>query len=162
MRCAAETQRSASWAVSLSRLDAEDQRVAQQLGQRAVTLALGGEYLLGEERVALAAGIDALEQLVVGRRAEDSGQLRAELFAAEALDRDPRGCLGALDLGQERAQRMAPVQFVDAEGRDDQQSLAADVARQEREEVARGAVGPVKILDDEQHRRLLGEPLEEP
>jgi hypothetical protein len=57
---------------------------------------------------------------------------------------------------------MAAMELVDAEGRDDQQPLAADVARQEGEEVARGAVGPVEVLDDQQHRRLLGEPLEEP
>ncbi len=80
-RCAAETQRSTSCAVSPS---ASTRSISASRSARAARRALapGGEQLLGEQRVALAAGVDAVEQLGVGRRAEDVGQLRAELVAA--------------------------------------------------------------------------------
>ena len=54
------------------------------------------------------------------------------------------------------------MQFVAAEGRDHEQSLVACVPRQEREQVAGRAVGPVEVLDDEQDRIGLAEPAEQP
>ena len=46
--------------------------------------------------------------------------------------------------------------------RDDEQALVARVAAEEREQVARRAVRPVQVLDDEQDRRRLAEPAEQP
>ena len=59
---------------------------------------------------------------------------------------------GALQLGQQRAQRVAPVQLVGAVGDDEAERLLARAAHEERDEVARRAVGPVQVLDREQHR----------
>ncbi len=56
-------------------LDPQHQRVAQRRRQRAAAVEAGGEDLLGEERVALAADADPLDQGGVGRRAEQLRQL---------------------------------------------------------------------------------------
>ena len=47
---------------------------------------------------------------------------------------------------------MAPVQLIGAIRPDDGQPLGPRVARQERQDVARRAVSPVQVLDDEDHR----------
>ena len=56
----------------------------------------------------------------------------------------------ALELGQQRAQRVAAVQLVGAVGGDDEHALGAQAAGQEGEEGARRAVGPVQVLDRQQ------------
>ena len=59
----------------------------------------------------------------------------------------------ALELGQQRAQRVAPVQLVGPVGRDEQERLVAERGGEEAQERARRRVGPVQVLDHEQHRR---------
>ena len=59
-----------------------------------------------------------------------------------------------VELGQERSQRMSAVQLVGAVGGHEHQRLGPQVAHEEREQVARGAVGPVQVFQDE-HQRLL-------
>ena len=142
-------------------LDPQHQRVAHRLRQ--VPLRAGarrGQQLLGEERVAVGALQQPPGQLALGRRAEDPGELLGQLGRAEALQLDPLDAAGTLLRGQERAQRMAPVQLVAAIGGDQQQRLAAQVADQEREQVAGRAVGPVQVLDGDDQRRELAQPRE--
>src|SRR5688572_32044856 len=52
-------------------------------------------------------------------------------------------------------------QLLGAVRRDEEQRLVARVAQEEREEVARRAVGPVEILDDEDQRRTLRQSAED-
>ena len=92
-----------------------------------------------------------------GRRPEDPGELRDDLLAREALQRDALDDRGALGLGHQRPQRMAAVQLVGAVGGDEQHALVARVAHEEGQEVARGAVGPVDVLEDEHERLRLGQ-----
>ena len=66
-----------------------------------------------------------------------------------------------LELGQQRAQRVAAVQLVGPVGDDDEDALAGQAARQERQRLARRAVGPVQVLDHQQHRALASERVEE-
>jgi hypothetical protein len=56
---------------------------------------------------------------------------------------------------------MAAVELVGAIGRDQDDALAPEAAGDEREQVARRAVGPVDVLDDEDHRLALAETLEQ-
>src|SRR4051812_44149181 len=77
--------------------------------------------------------------------AEDAGDLAAHLLAREALEPEPGDGGRALGLGQEGAQRVAAVQLVRAVGGHDGDALAAGVADEERDEVARRAVGPVQV-----------------
>ena len=60
---------------SAEALDAQHQRVAQRRRQRAAPVEPGGQQLLGEQRVALAARVEAVDELGVGRRAEDVAEL---------------------------------------------------------------------------------------
>ena len=143
-------------------LDAGEQRVAQRLGQQPAVAVLGvREQLLGEQRVALRAAEEPLGQLVRGRLLQDARELRGDLVAVEALERDPLDAGGALQLGQQRAQRVAPVQLVGAVGDDEAERLLARAAHEEREEVARRAVGPVDVLERQQHRAGASELLEQ-
>ena len=136
-------------------LDAQHERVGQ-VGRQALA-AGGGRQLLGEERVALGAGEELVDQARLGPAAEDPGQLRHHLLAREALERHALDDRGALGLGHERSQGMAAVQLVGAVGGEQQDALLAGVAHEEGQEVARRPVGPVDVLEDEHERLRLGQ-----
>ena len=135
-------------------LDADHQRVAEAWRQGT---GAGGQQLLDEERVAVAAAHQAVDLLgrrlvagdLVGHRLDVGGQQPAQLDA-------PR--LGrALQDGQQRAQGMTPVQLVGAVAERDQHALVGEVAPEEGEEVAGRAVGPVDVLDDQDDGRVAAE-----
>src|SRR3954468_21119721 len=71
------------------------------------------------------------------------------------------GARVALELGEQRAQRMAPVQLVGAVGGDDEHALAPERAPEEDEEGAGRAVGPVDVLEREREGLLAAEMLEQ-
>ena len=56
---------------------------------------------------------------------------------------------------------MAAVQLVGAVGDRDDQPLSAPVADQEAQEVTRGGIGPVRVLDDEDERLLGAQPAQQ-
>ena len=60
-------------------------------------------------------------------------------------------------LRDDAAQRVAAVQVVGAVRADDRDALAVQHAGEERDQVARGGVGPVQVLDDKQDRAVDGE-----
>ena len=66
----------------------------------------------------------------------------------------------ARQLRQQRPQRMTAVQLVGPVGADDHDPLRAERAREEAHEAARGAVGPMQVLDHEQQAVLLGHRVE--
>ena len=133
-------------------LEAADHRVAQRGGQLAPAVGRGREQLLGVERVALRARVQAVGQVGVGLVVQDAGQLLGHLGAGEALERDPLDARGALELGEDGPKRVAAVQLVGAVGREHEERLGACVADEEDEEVARGGVGPVEVLDHQRER----------
>ena len=142
-------------------LDADHQGVAERDRQRAAAVHAGGEQLLHEERVALAARVEALEQVAGGRLAEDVLEGGGELGAAQRLDRDPPHRGVALDLGEQGAQRVAAVQLVDAVREDREHALAAERAREEGDERPRGRVGPVEVLEREDDGRVRADAVEQ-
>ena len=81
--------------------------------------------------------------------------------AAEALDSDPLHAGHALELGEHRAQRVAAVQLVGAVGHEQAQRLGAGAADEEDEEVARGGIGPVQVLEHERDGLVAAEPLDQ-
>ena len=122
----------------------------------------GGDQLLGEERVAVGSPCDGVDQgrpqLVAGDHADHLD----ELVAVEPGQIDPVDPRLAFGLGQPAGQRMTAVQLVAAEGGDDEQALVPPRAREEGQQVAGRAVGPVRVFDDEQDRVRVGETAEEP
>ena len=113
-----------------------------------------GDELLGEERVAVRAPRDRIDERGARRRADDAGQQLDELAALEPRQIeafDPRLAFG---LGQPGGQRVAAMELVRRGTCATMSSRSlARVARQEREQVTGRAVGPVQVLDDEQDRR---------
>ena len=84
--------------------------------------------------------------------ARDHADHLDELIALEPGQVDPVDPRLAFGLGQPAGQRMTAVQLVAAEGRDDEQALVPAGAGEEGKQVAGRAVGPVRVLDDEQDR----------
>ena len=142
-------------------LDPQHQRVAQRVGSGAAAVEPGREQLLAEQRVAAGPLPQPLQQVGGGRRAEDVRRLLGQLVAAERLDRDPARARVELELREQRPQRVAAVQLVGAVGRDHEHPLDGQAAREERERLARRPVGPVQVLDHEQHRALAPERVEQ-
>ena len=58
----------------------------------------------------------------------------------------------ALQLRQDRAEGMAPVQVIGAVGADDRHPLGAQDPAEEREQVTGGRVRPVQVLEHQQDR----------
>ena len=79
----------------------------------------------------------------------------------EPRELDPARARVALELGQQRAQRVAAVQLVGAVGGDHQHALGPQAAGEEDEEGAGRAVGPVDVLEHERERLLAAEQVEQ-
>jgi hypothetical protein len=79
----------------------------------------------------------------------------------EALEFQAGDAGSALELGQQRAQRVAAVQLVGAVGDRDEQPGGGRAAHEVVEEVARGGIGPVEVFEDQQQRALGSEALEQ-
>ena len=149
-------------------LDPNQQHVAQRRWQlmrrnahRAQVPARGDE-LLGEKGVAVGAGKDRFDRFRGRDLAEDALELRGDVVAIEALEVDALGAATALELGEERPQRMAPAQLVGAERRHDRHACGAELVDQVGEQVAGRPVGPVQIFDEEEDRSVDRQALEQP
>ncbi len=145
------------------RLDPDEQDVAQRVREpgRAALPDGGGEFL-NEERVALGAAVDAVDQLAVrGGGAEDAGQLLGHLAPAEARQLQALHDAQPLQLHQERPQRVAAVQVVGAVGGDDQDAGPVQGAQQVGEQFPGRAVGPVQVLHGEHQGAVRAQPLEQ-
>ena len=116
--------------------DSRQQRVAQRRGQSVGRPALGdGHQLLGEERVALRASEDGLDELLRRWGAEDRRDLLAHLGVCQSRQLEPLGCGRGGNVGQEAPQPGAPADLVAAIGRDDQDALAAQASGKEGQQV---------------------------
>ena len=120
------------------------------------------DELLHVERQAVGAFEQHVDHGGLRPAAEDPGQLLPHLVATEGRELDPLDGSRSIQLGQERSQRVSPVQVVAAVGRDDDQPLRPHVADDEPQEIAGGSVGPVQVLDDQHERAVPGRPPERP
>jgi hypothetical protein len=106
--------------------------------------------------------VDAVDRLGRETCAGDRRDLIGGLGARERLDLDRAHAWAALELGEQRPQRMAAVQIVGPVGQDEQDGCLAQPADQELEHVLRRAVRPVDVLHHQDERRLAPELLEQP
>jgi hypothetical protein len=120
-----------------------------------------GDQLLDVERVALRARRDAPGHRHVGRAQQDRLDLLADLGLGERAERDRLNRRAALELGDVALERLQVPAVVQPVRRDEQDPLAVRIARHERQEVERRGVGPVDVLDDQHHRRLVGQAREQ-
>ena len=136
------------------RLDPDHQSVPQSLGNHP---ALGRcvEELLGEERIAVGPREQVVHQRFRGPLPGDRLHQLRHLGSGERIELDALDTLSALLLGEEWTQRVTAVKLVASVSADDHQANTPRVAGQERDEIPGGAVGPVEILDQEQHGRPL-------
>ncbi len=105
--------------------------------------------------------VERIEHVVVGRGAGDGLDLVGQLAPVERGQVDAHRGAGAEQLGQHGPQRMAAVQLVAAHG-GQQHDRPVEVALEEDQQVERRAIGPVQVLDDEEHRGRRGQVLEQP
>ena len=92
----------------------------------------------------------------------DAGQKGDQFGPVEPREVEPVDAREALSLCQPGRERMASVELIGAEGPDDEQPLVTPVAREIREQVARGPVRPMQVLDDEEDRSCRSEASEQP
>jgi len=99
-----------------------------------------------EERIA------ARDRVHAGGRSRGPPRQRFDGLRREPRQVDARA-LRRGQLSQHAAQRMRARHFVVAEAHGQQRVRALDAATQELQQVQRRVVGPVRVLDDHQHRR---------
>jgi hypothetical protein len=137
---------------------AADEQVAEGVGHL-VGLADGGsQQLFSKKGVSLRTRLDAVDQGWLCRPVEDGRQQLPHLDPGKRTKLDWPYVTAAFELAEHRPQRMAPVEVIETVGADQQDSLPPQVAGQEHEQVPRGGVCPVQILEYEDGR-LLPQPL---
>jgi hypothetical protein len=145
------------------RLDPYEQQIAQAVAE-AGAAALGdaaGEFL-DEEGVAVGAGEDPVDEGRGGLGVEDPGDLGADLGAGEPGELQAPHGAHPVEFGEEGPQRVAAVDVVGAVGGEDDEPAAGERAQQITEEFAGRAVGPVQVLQGDDERAVLREPLQQP
>jgi hypothetical protein len=95
-------------------VDPRQQHVRQGVRQRAGRVVGGGQELLDEERDALAADVDVVEQGRAGQLAQDRRRQVCDLRAVQRPDRHGHHVRRPLEAGQQQPQRMAARQLVGA------------------------------------------------
>ncbi len=123
---------------------------------------LGGQEFLGVVGVAFGPGDHPVQHGRVQWFAGQRGQVIGHVRVAQRPQFD-RGHAGQpQQLGHHRPERVTPVQVVGAVGGHDSHPLPVQDPAQERDQVARGAVGPVQVFEDQQHRVPVGQLGEQP
>ena len=150
----------------LGALGQRDDPGQQDLPQRrrqpaTIGLGPGAEQLLHEERVAVGSAVDLIDEVRCRRRVEDRRKELTGVRGVESLDLQALHQPAAVELGEPRQKRMAAMQLVGPEGHDQDDPIRAELSDEERDGLARGGVGPVEVLDDEDHRFDFGQTLED-
>ena len=134
----------------------------QDVGELAGDLAGPGSAhkLLDEERVALGP-VDDGDVLGLGhRRGVERADETAYVVVGERLEMEPVDATQPHPLSHLAAQWVAPVEIVGAVG-DHERDTGEVAGEEEAEHVARGLVGPVGVLDDDEECSLPGDGGEE-
>src|SRR5438445_10297057 len=88
--------------------------------------------------------------------AADAGQLVADPFSVEGLKDDVLDPVQTVELRQRLTQRVTTREVIRAVGRKDHQPCGPKGSSKKRQQIASGAVGPVKVFDNEQNLGVLG------
>ena len=105
--------------------------------------------------------MDRFDEVGVEVVTRDRAELLRRLAPVERDDLQSLDPARPIELGEERQERVAPVQLVGPVGQDERHADVAQVPDQEAHQVAGGPVGPVEVLDDEDHRSDRREPVED-
>jgi len=143
------------------RRDAQPHDVGDRRRHRRVAVAPGGEQLLDEERVAARAGVQLGGERGRHRRAVDRLELAGDVVAAERLEVEPRDERPPRELRDEAPRRVRGLELAGAVRERERDALGPEVAGEERDEVARRAVGPVEVLEHDQERPAFRRPAEQ-
>jgi hypothetical protein len=127
---------------------------APSLAQRARHPQRAGE-LLDVERQALRAVVDGAHERGRRRGGEHSYQQLARLVLVERVEHDLVESPASSQLVPEPAQHVVAREAVGPVGRDHEQGQPADRLRERRQEVERGLVGPLEVVEHDQ-RAVLG------
>ena len=136
--------------------DALQQQVAQSLREPRALLARHSEKLLSVEGVALGTGGDLLRQRRGQGTAGMSRDQRRQLVALERAELENERRSGALGPVGKPPHPLGRRGLVGAVGGEQQDRLAVEVVREEDDEIERRVIGPVQILEHEQHGRGSG------
>ncbi|MGA2513068.1 MAG: hypothetical protein ABSG37_05570 [Candidatus Limnocylindrales bacterium] len=137
-----------------------DQDLTQRVGQLVAGGACG-QQLLGIEGVALRPAVDPLDEVEARLGAKYAGQLGRQLIAVKARQFEPLHATRPLEFGEHTQQGVSAVQLVAAICGEYQAPALPEGADEIGQQIQRGPVRPVEILDDQHERTLGGEPREE-
>ncbi len=129
------------------------QHVTQPARDLAVPAAGGGEELFGEEGVAFGASDDRVGQRGWRGGIRVSREQRRQLLAPERAEFEQQPRTRAPDAIGEPAHALGRGELVRAIGRQQQDRAAGEVVGEENDEIERGGIGPVHVLEHQQHRR---------
>ena len=115
------------------------------------------EELFDEERVAFGSAFDRLEQVDGRAVSEDGRDLGVKVDPTEPLDLDPVHPRQTIHLRQPRPQRVPTAQLIGPIRADHGEPLGPRIPGEERQDVTRGAVRPMQVLDHEHDRHPLPE-----
>ncbi len=122
---------------------------------------LHGEQLLGEERVASAALVEAGDEGSVWGTAEDPRELVMDLARRERDELDALHLSSAAQLGEQGEERMALIELVGAIGADQHHATVREVPHQEPQHVAGRSIRPVQVLQHDHGDRVRGDALDQ-
>ena len=143
--------------------DARQEDVTQLGREPALPAPTGGrEQLVGEERVAATPIEQGLDELRAGPFAEPGSRQGDHVVTAEGPDVEAFDARIAFELGEEPEDRGPARELVGADGDHPEGGRRPQVPDQEREQVPRGLVGPLEVLDHPHDRASAGHPLHDP
>jgi hypothetical protein len=115
---------------------------------------VGGDKLCGEERVALTAIEDLIDE-VGGRRLSDQGlNLRGDLIAAESSEVNTVRRGQACDLAETATLLGVGSDLVGAVGANQHDVFVHEIAGEKIEQVPSQGIGPVQILESDDNRAV--------
>ncbi len=139
------------------------QQVGQAAGQQLTAGGgAGGEQFLGVVRVTLRAGDHPVQRGRVQRPRGQRGQVVGHVLVAERPQLEGGHGRQPEQLGDHRAERVTAVQVIGAVGDHHRDPFPVQHPAQEGDQVPGGPVGPVQVLQDEQHRLGGGQFREQP
>ena len=112
-----------------------------------------GEELLGEEGVAFGAGDDRVVSAAGRRRRRAPRAVPSSRRASSGPSSSTQRRARAPDAVGEPAHAVGRGEFVRAVGREQEDAAVVQVVGEEDDEIERRGVGPVQVLEHEQHRR---------
>ena len=142
-------------------LGPREEEISQRAGHRLAVQAVGRDQLFDEERVALGSLHHLGDQFDRRPLTRDGLELLGDVRRGERTQVDPLCMRGPAEFGEQRPQRVIAIEIVGAVARDHEETLIVEVVGQERQQVARGAIGPMEVLEDQDDRSILREVLEE-